>query len=205
MLRCMTTDSLVGRRWEVMHKALDERQRRLLVAVEAKVLGRGGVTAVARATGVSRTTILAGLNEIEALANPPEHMADEPAMATPRMRRAGAGRKKIQAKDETLVADLLRLVEPTTRGDPQSPLRWTCKSLRTLADQLKACGHIVSHVVVGQLLKGQDYSLQANAKVIEGNQSPDRNAQFDRLAHRLQGHLVLVFDDERQFAGALLR
>ena len=129
----MTTDSLVGRRWEVMHKALNERQLRLLVAVEAKVLGRGGVTAVARATGVSRTTILAGLNEIEALANPPEHMADEPAMATPpRMRRAGAGRKKLQAKDQTLVADLLRLVEPTTRGDPQSPLRWTCKSLRTL-------------------------------------------------------------------------
>ena len=189
----MTTDSLVGRRWEVMHKALDERQRRLLVAVEAKVLGRGGVTAVARATGVSRTTILAGLNEIEALANPPEHMANEPAMATPRgpmalghpglprMRRAGAGRKKLQAKDQTLVADLLRLVEPTTRGDPQSPLRWTCKSLRTLADQLKAGGHIVSHVVVGQLLKGQDYSLQANAKVIEGNQSPDRNAQFEHI------------------------
>ena len=102
------------------------------------MLGRGGVTAVARATGVSRTTILAGLNEIEALANPPEHMANEPAMATPRgprpprMRRAGAGRKTLQAKDETLVADLLRLVEPTTRGDPQSPLRWTCKSLRTL-------------------------------------------------------------------------
>ena len=177
----MTTDSLVGRRWEVMHKALDERQRRLLVAVEAKVLGRGGVTAVARATGVSRTTILAGLNEIEALANPLERVADAAAMATPRMRRAGAGRKKLQAKDETLVADLLRLVEPTTRGDPQSPLRWTCKSLRTLADQLKACGHIVSHVVVGQLLKGQDYSLQANAKVIEGNQSPDRNAQFEHI------------------------
>ena len=132
----MTTDSLVGRRWEVMHKALDERQRRLLVAVEAKVLGRGGVTAVALATGVSRTTILAGLNEIEALANPLERVADAAAMATPRMRRAGAGRKKLQAKDETLVADLLRLVEPTTRGDPQSPLRWTCKSLRTLADQL---------------------------------------------------------------------
>ena len=181
MLRCMTTDSLVSRRWEVMRKALDERQRRLLVAVEAKVLGRGGVTAVALATGVSRTTILAGLNEIQALANPLERVADEPAMAPARMRRAGAGRKKIQAKDETLVADLLRLVEPTTRGDPQSPLRWTCKSLRTLADQLKAGGHIVSHVVVGQLLKGQDYSLQANAKVIEGNQSPDRNAQFEHI------------------------
>jgi hypothetical protein len=93
----MTTDSLVGQRWEVMHKALDERQRRLLVAVavEAKVLGRGGVTAVALAAGVSRTTILAGLNEIEALSRSPARMADEPATATPRTRRAGAGRKKI--------------------------------------------------------------------------------------------------------------
>jgi hypothetical protein len=177
----MTTDSLVGQRWEVMHKALDERQRRLLVAVEAKVLGRGGVTAVALATGVSRTTILAGLNEIEALASSPDRLADEPATARPRTRRAGAGRKKIETQDETLVADLLRLVEPSTRGDPQSPLRWTCKSLRTLADQLKARGHTVSHVVVGQLLKDQDYSLQANAKVIEGNQSPDRNAQFEHI------------------------
>lgn len=125
----MTTDSLVSRRWQVMRNALDERRRRLLVAVEAKVLGRGGVTAVARAPGVWRTTILAGLNEIEALANPLERVADAAAMATPRrpmpsrMRRAGAGRKKLQAKDETLVADLLKLVEPTARGDPQSPLR----------------------------------------------------------------------------------
>lgn len=177
----MTTDSQVGQRWEVMRKALDERQRRLLVAVEAKVLGRGGVTAVALATGVSRTTILAGLGEVEALANPAHRMVDKLAVATTRMRRAGAGRKKIQTKDETLVADLLRLVEPTTRGDPQSPLRWTCKSLRTLADQLKALGHSVSHVVVGKLLKEQDYSLQGNAKVIEGNQSPDRNAQFEHI------------------------
>ena len=112
-----------------MRNALDERRRRLLVAVEAKVLGRGGVTAVARAPGFWRTTILAGLNEIEALANPLERVADAAAMATPRrpmpsrMRRAGAGRKKLQAKDETLVADLLKLVEPTARGDPQSPLR----------------------------------------------------------------------------------
>ena len=177
----MTTESPVGQRWEVMRKALDERQRRLLVAAEAKVIGHGGVTAVALATGVSRTTILAGLNEIKVLAEPLDPKGDEPGMATHRMRRAGAGRKKIESKDETLVADLLKLVEPTTRGDPQSPLRWTCKSLRTLADELKACGHAVSHVVVGKLLKDQDYSLQANAKVIEGNQSPDRNAQFEHI------------------------
>ena len=159
-----------------MRMALDERQRRLFVAVEALVLGRGGVSAVAAATGVSRSTITAGLAEIESLES--SGTPDEPRL---RVRRAGAGRKRIEDMDETLVADLLALVDPDTRGDPQSPLRWTCKSLRTLAEQLKASGHSVSHVVVGQLLKGQGYSLQANAKVIEGNQSPDRNAQFEYI------------------------
>lgn len=155
----MAADSLIRQRWEVMRVALDERQRRLLVAAEAKVLGRGGVSAVCAATGVSRTTIMAGLNEIEAIAKRLDHTTDQIVMPTTRTRRAGAGRKKIETKDATLVADLLALVESSTRGDPQSPLRWTCKSLRTLADELKARGHTVSHVVVGQLLKDQDYSL----------------------------------------------
>jgi hypothetical protein len=101
---------------------------------------------------------------------------DQPTMERTRVRCAGAGRKRSDVKDETLVADLLMLVDQLTRGDPQSPLRWTCKSLRTLAEQLKAIGHAVTHVVVGQILKAQGYSLQGNAKVIEGNQSPDRNA-----------------------------
>lgn len=158
-----------------MRVALDERQRRLLVAVEAKVLGRGGVSAVAAATGVSRSTIMAGLDELEVMELVDQAAPERPAPLI-RMRRAGAGRKKIEVKDETLVTDLLALVDPLTRGDPQSALRWTCKSLRTLAEQLRASGHSVSHVVVGQLLKGQGYSLQGNAKVIEGNQSPDRNA-----------------------------
>jgi hypothetical protein len=164
-----------------MQSALDERQRRLLVATEAKVLGRGGVSAVSLATGVSRTTIKAGLDELELLAGQPNASANYTFTPTPRMRRVGGGRKKLVAADETLLSDLLALVEPTTRGDPQSPLRWTCKSLRNLAEELKAQGHTVSHVVVGQLLKDQDYSLQANAKVIEGNQSPDRNAQFEHI------------------------
>ena len=176
----MENDSLISRRWAVMRAELDERQRRLLVAIEAKVLGRGGVTAVAAATGVSRSTIMAGLHEIEAL-QATDRRADAGATGLNRQRRAGAGRKKMEVKDDTLIADLLALVEPLTRGDPQSPLRWTCKSLRTLADELKASGHRVSHVVVGQLLKAQGYSLQANAKVIEGNQSPDRNAQFEYI------------------------
>ena len=163
-----------------MHAALDERQRRLLVAVEAKVLGRGGITAVAVATGVSRSTIMAGLNEIEAMQTN-KVTQQEPAALSTRTRRAGAGRKSAAVKDETLVADLLALVDPVTRGDPQSALRWTCKSLRALSDELKTRGHSISHVVVGQLLKLQGYSLQANAKVIEGNQSPDRNAQFEHI------------------------
>lgn len=177
----MTTDSPIGQRWKVMQSALNERQRRLLVAVEAKVLGRGGVSAVSVATGVSRSTIKAGLDELELVAGQLNQAPNYTFTPTPRTRRVGGGRKKLAAADETLLSDLLALVEPTTRGDPQSPLRWTCKSLRNLAEELKAQGHAVSHVVVGQLLKDQDYSLQANAKVLEGNQSPDRNAQFEHI------------------------
>ena len=176
----MANDSVIGQRWEVMREALDERQRRLLVGVEAKVLGRGGVSAVAVATGVSRTTILAGLNEIEVMKSS-IGTAGKADNAPTSIRQAGAGRKKIETTDLTLLPDLLALVDSTTRGDPQSPLRWTCKSLRNLADELKALGHTVSHVVVGKLLKAQDYSLQTNVKVLEGNQSPDRNAQFEHI------------------------
>ena len=174
----MEIDSPVGQRWNVMRDALDERQRRLLVAVEAKVLGRGGVSAVAAATGVSRTTIATGIQEIEAMLSSDLSAATSLPTGT---RQAGAGRKKIETKDVTLLPDLLALVDSSTRGDPESPLRWTCKSLRNLADELKAKGHAVSHVVVGKLLKQQDYSLQGNVKVLEGNQSPDRNAQFEHI------------------------
>src|SRR5450756_1393312 len=124
---------------------------------------------------------MAGISEIEAMksANLCEDQAAAPkAQGT---RQSGGGRKKIETKDETLLPDLLALVEPSTRGDPESPLRWTCKSLRNLADELKPKGHKVSHVVVGKLLKSQDYSLQTNVKVLEGNQSPDRNAQFEHI------------------------
>ncbi|MEO6562497.1 MAG: ISAzo13 family transposase [Nitrosospira sp.] len=174
----MEIDSPVGQRWNVMRDALDERQRRLLVAVEAKVLGRGGISAVAAATGVSRTTIATGIQEVEAMLSSDLTAAASLPTGT---RQAGAGRKKIETKDVTLLPDLLALVDSSTRGDPESPLRWTCKSLRNLADELKAKGHAVSHVVVGKLLKQQDYSLQGNVKVLEGNQSPDRNAQFEHI------------------------
>ena len=182
-----------------MRDALDERQRRLLVGVEAKVLGRGGVSAVAVATGVSRTTIAAGIQEIEA------KMSSDVGAAAPLQtgtRRAGAGRKRIETKDLTLLPDLLALVDSSTRGDPESPLRWTCKSLRNLADELKAKGHTVSHVVVGKLLKQQDYSLQGNVKVLEGNQSPDRNAQFEHInasvAAALQANQPVISVDTKK-------
>ena len=180
----MANDSVIGQRWDVMRGALDERQRRLLVGVEAKVLGHGGVSAVAAATGVSRTTIRAGLNEIEQMRSSVGTLGKRtrpPASASAVTRQAGAGRKRIENTDLALLPDLLALVDSTTRGDPQSPLRWTCKSLRNLADELRALGHTVSHVVVGKLLKAQDYSLQSNVKVLEGSQSPDRNAQFEHI------------------------
>lgn len=118
----MATDSLIGQRWAVMRDALDERQRRLLAAAEAKVLGRGGVSAVSVATGVSRTTIMAGLGEIEAM----QSRDGTEKQTVTRARQSGGGRKKIETKDETLLPDLLSLVDSTTRGDPESPLRWTC-------------------------------------------------------------------------------
>ena len=172
----MADGSPIEQRWELMRERLDERQRRTYAAVEARVIGRGGVSQVAAATGLARGTIMAGMQELEGKAN--EFFAGAAPAAAGSVRRSGGGRKPLTHRDPTLVADLLALVDPGTRGDPESPLRWSCKSLRVLADELKAQGHTVSHVVVGELLKAQGFSLQGNAKVIEGNQSPDRDAQF---------------------------
>jgi transposase-like protein len=141
------------------------------------------------------------MQELEGTAN--EFLPDAqlaPAAAT---RRPGGGRKPLTQKDPTLVADLLALVEPTTRGDPESPLRWSCKSLRVLAEELQERGHVVSHVVVGQLLKAEGFSLQGNAKVIEGNQSPDRNAQFEHInatvsAALARGQPVISVDTKKK-------
>lgn len=198
----MEAYSPIGQRWEILGAALDERQRRLLVGVEAKVLGRGGIAAVALATGVSRTTIVAGINEIEAMKSTDFSADQVPTVRTSGTRQAGGGRKKIELKDATLLSDLLSLVDSSTRGDPESPLRWTCKSLRNLADELHAQGHKVSHVVVGKLLKSQDYSLQTNVKVLEGNQSPDRNAQFEHInaavAAALQANQPVISVDTKK-------
>jgi len=160
------------RKLETRHSAispqLDERQRRLFVAAEARAAGYGGIAAVSRVTGVAASTIGRGLKELEA------------PSATPldRVRRPGGGRKSLSETNPGLLDDLNALVEPDARGDPMSPLRWTCKSLRRLADELGKLGHKISHTVVGELLKKQRFSLQANSKTREGADNPDRDAQF---------------------------
>jgi hypothetical protein len=148
---------------------LDERGRRLVAAAEAFAAGYGGIAAVAMATGMAPSTIGRGLKELA---------QDEPSE---RVRRPGAGRKPAICKDPTLLADLEALVEPTTRGDPESPLRWTCKSVRRLAQALQAQGHQVSRTLVAELLNAAGYSLQANRKTKEGDSHPDRDAQFARI------------------------
>ncbi len=159
----------VAERFSSIAWALDERLRRIVAASEAKAMGRGGIASVSRSTGVSRRAIHVGLRELE------DHPED---MAPRRIRRSGAGRKKITETDPTLMIDLESLVEPVTRGDPISPLRFTTKSLRQLSEELGTMGHVVSHTSVGILLQELGYSLQSNAKTLEGGKHPDRNAQF---------------------------
>ena len=154
---------------------LDERQLRLWAASEAKAAGYGGISLVARISGLSRPTIHAGLTEL-----------DGESMATDRIRKPGAGRKPHRETQPELLVALDMLVEPSSRGDPESPLRWTCKSLRNLQTELEGQGFEVSHRVVGDLLREAGYSLQANCKTLEGNQHPDRNAQFAFIAAAVQ-------------------
>src|SRR5437588_1965999 len=156
----------IRERFSAVAPFLDERGRRLVAAAEAFAAGYGGIAAVATATGVAPSTIGRGLKELA---------QEEPSE---RVRRPGAGRKPTISKDPTLLSDLEALVEPTTRGDPESPLRWTCKSLRRLAQALQAQGHEVSRTLVGHLLNEAGYSLQGNRKTTEGDSHPDRDAQF---------------------------
>jgi hypothetical protein len=166
-------------KYQPLQPLLNERQRRLWAATEALALGRGGITWVARATGLSRMTVRAGIGELRRQQGQPEE-----ALAPDRVRRAGGGRRPLAETDPTLVRDLERLVDPATRGDPQSPLRWTCKSTAKLAAALREQGHTVSARKVAQLLQDLDYHLQAPRKAREGKQHPDRDAQFEYIAAR---------------------
>lgn len=169
---------MIEEKFQALSGRLDEATLRLWAAVEARTLGHGGVSTVASAVGMSRTTIYAGLRE---LAMTPSN-GESVAMRKDRVRAQGGGRKKLTAKDPTLLRDLDALVEPTTRGDPQSPLRWTCKSTPRLAKELVAQGHPVSQRTVCDLLAELDYSLQATRKTHEGGHQADRDAQFSHIA-----------------------
>jgi hypothetical protein len=164
----------IRRKFRALRPGMDERLRRQWAAAEARELGRGGVTAVARATGLSRTTITAGCRELEL----PVKQREQDAT---RVRRAGGGRRCLAETDPGLLTALEALVEPVTRGDPESPLRWTCKSTAKLAAELTRQRHPVSDRTVATLLIQAGYSLQANRKTREGASHPDRNAQFEYL------------------------
>jgi transposase len=161
-------------KYEALTPYLNEQTRRVWAAIEARSLGHGGVSAVSQATGLSRNTITAGQRTLV-------EAAEDPVVAG-RIRKPGGGRKRVEEQDAELIEALDRLVEPATRGDPQSPLRWTCKSVSKLAQALKQQGHCVSAKTVYTLLRSMDYSLQSNRKTREGKDHPDRDAQFEHIA-----------------------
>ena len=165
-------------KFDTLQPLLDERTRRIWAAVEAKALGRGGISRVAEATGMSRTTVRSGLRELE--------MGAVVVAPGERQRRPGGGRKRLTERDPQLAAALERKLDPVTRGDPMGPLRWTCSSAARLAEELRSEGHAVSERTVNRLLHALGYSLQANRKTLEGRQHPDRDAQFLHINRRVQ-------------------
>ena len=182
-------------RFEGLKPVLDERSRRLWAGVEATAIGRGGITRVAEATGMSRNTVRSGVKEVSARA--------PPVGGSARQRRPGGGRKRLVERDPQLLAALERHLDPVTRGDPTGPLRWTCRSAERLAAALRAEGHAVSGRSVNRLLHGLGYSLQSNRKMLEGRQHPDRDAQFQHIHDRVgefqsKGQPVVSVDTKKK-------
>jgi len=173
-------EAVIGDKYRLLAGGLDERAMRRWAAAEALSLGRGGTAAVARATGIAESTIRRGRRELASGEVP------EPG----RVRRRGAGRKALTETDPTLLADLEKLVDESARGDPEAPLRWTAKSLRNLAAELRGQGHQISPASVAPLLRRLGYSLQANAKTREGARHPDRDAQFHHINHTVRAALA---------------
>ena len=188
----LTLDT-VRTKYELLRPLMDERMRRQWAASEALALKRGGVTVVAKATGLSRTTIGQGMRELRERDN--LGIEDESCVweLPARVRQPGGGRHPLKMNDPTLVRDLLALIEPTTRGDPQSPLRWTCKSTRNLAEALSRHGHRVSYQTVAVLLHELGYSLQALRKTRGSGSHPDRDAQFRHINRQ-----VIAFQERGQ-------
>lgn len=187
--------AIVREKHRRLAQILDERSRRLWAATEASFLPYGGVSVVSKATGLSRTTIHAGMGELEA--------GQMRATAPGRKRKPGAGRKPITHHEPEIVRELDKLVEPVTRGDPECPLRWTCKSTRVLAAELRYQGYRIGDRKVADLLHQMRYSLQANAKTLEGKQHPDRNAQFEYInrqtkAFQRRGQPVISIDTKKK-------
>ena len=178
----MVDEAAIQLRFEALDPVLDERSRRRFAAAEACAGGRGGIALVSRITGIARSTINRGLAELGAAAS------GDPTSG--RVRRAGGGRKKLSETDPTLLCDLQGLVEPTTRGDPQAPLLWTSRSLRNLAEALRAMGHRIGHNVVADLLRQLNYSLQGNRKTREGSDSPDWDEQFGYINAQVSAALA---------------
>lgn len=188
----MDTDALRAK-YEMLIPILNERSRRLWAATEALSLGHGGIAALEQATGISRSTISRGIQELSS----GETLDGE------RIRRPGGGRRRATDKDPTLLTDLEALLEATTAGMPDAPLRWTSKSVRKLASELQSMGHSASHTLVSDLLREQGYTLQANKKTREGTQHPDRDAQFQYLndqvrRYQQQGNPVISVDTKKK-------
>ena len=171
-------ESRIAEKYDSLRDVMDERMRRLWAATEARALGYGGVSIVSRAVGLTRPTITAGIKELgdaeQSVPRAPKH----------RVRREGAGRPRLTDIDAGLRPALEALVDPATRGDPMSPLRWTCKSVRTLAAELSRQGHPISRQTVSEVLQHLGYNLQVNRKTREGSRHADRNAQFEHIAGR---------------------
>ncbi len=175
----MDRETSIRKKFELLRGQLDERSWRLAAAAEAESVGTGGISLVSRATGLARTTIRRGLKQLKS----------GEQLDPGRVRRSGSGRKRRIAEDPKLLPDLERLIEPGVRGDPESPLRWTIKSVRRLAEELREMGHRASPQLVDELLHNLDFSLQANRKVREGGRHPDRNAQFEFINRQVKNHL----------------
>src|SRR3954447_7493584 len=193
-----TIIATIRQKFEWLRPVMTERMRRQWAASEALALPRGGMTLVAQATGMSRTNVWAGVRELRNPSDLP------PAPSDPRRcRRPGGGRHLVEVDDPRMLEDLERLVNPATRGDPMSPLRWTCKSTRKLAEELQRQGHDVSHQTVALLLQAAGYSLQSNRKTREGTSHPDRNAQFAFINARVltlqrRGQPVVSVDTKKK-------
>ena len=182
-------EEIISKKYNLLKPFLDEQSKRLFAAAEALSIGKGNISIVSRATGISENTIKKGCNELES----GKVGTIETPIPDDKIRAPGGGRKKSVEKDPTLLSDLETLIEPTSCGDPESPLRWTSKSLRKLAEELQKMGHKTSHARVADMLHMLGYSLQANKKTIEGTEHPDRDDQFKHINEKCK-----TFQDEKQ-------